>query len=128
MVNPVVLVTPGLIINGIVLSWVSKIERQCECSRDWRRDVIKYVSIASLLQGLAVVARLRIPPVVLMIMALAGLVYFYSILTYIPRLERECSCATEYEWRDNFIFWWTLVGLMISVAALVFAGVVVARR
>lgn len=128
MVNPVVLVTPGLIINGIVLSWVSKIERQCECSRDWRRDVIKYVSIASLLQAIAVAARLRIPPVVLMIMALAGLVYLYSILTYIPKLERECSCATEYEWRDNFIFWWTLVGLMISVTALVFAGVVVARR
>lgn len=125
MVNPVVLVTPGLIINGIVLSWISKIERQCECSRDWRRDVIKYVSIAGLIQALAIAARIRIPPVVLMIMTLAGLVYLYSVLTYIPKLERDCSCATEYEWRDNFIFWWTLVGLVLGVAGVVFA---VARR
>lgn len=125
MVNPVVLVTPGLIINGIVLSWISKIERQCECSRDWRRDIIKYVSIAGLIQALAIAARIRIPPVVLMIMTLAGLVYLYSVLTYIPKLERDCSCATEYEWRDNFIFWWTLVGLVLGVAGVVFA---VARR
>lgn len=125
MVNPVVLVTPGLIINGIVLSWISKIERQCECSRDWRRDVIKYVSIAGLIQALAIAARIRIPPVVLMTVTLAGLVYLYSVLTYIPRLERECSCATEYEWRDNFIFWWTLAGLVLGVAGVVFA---VARR
>jgi hypothetical protein len=125
MVNPVVLVTPGLIINGIVLSWISKIERQCECSRDWRRDVIKYVSIAGLVQALAIAARIRIPPVVLMIMTLAGLVYLYSVLTYIPKLQRDCSCATEYEWRDNFMFWWNLVGLVLAVAGVVFA---VARR
>jgi hypothetical protein len=125
MVNPVVLVTPGLIINGIVLSWIFKIERQCECSRDWRRDVIKYVSIAGLVQALAIAARIRIPPVVLMIMTLAGLVYLYSVLTYIPKLQRDCSCATEYEWRDNFMFWWNLVGLVLAVAGVVFA---VARR
>jgi hypothetical protein len=127
MVNPVVLVTPGLIINGIVLSWIFKIERQCECSRDWRRDVIKYVSIASVVQMLAVLGRIRIPPVVLMTVALAGLVNLYSVLTYIPKLQRECSCATEYEWRDNFIFWWVLIGLALSVAGVVFA-VAVARR
>lgn len=125
MVNPVVLVTPGLIIQSIVLSWIFKIERQCECSRDWRRDVIKYVSIASVVQALAILARIRIPPVVLMTVALAGLVYLYSVLTYIPKLERDCSCATEYEWRDNFIFWWNLVGLVLAVAGVVFA---VARR
>ena len=125
MVNPVVLVTPGLIVYSIVLSWIAKIERQCECSRDWRRDVIKYVSIASVVQALAIAARIRIPPVVLMIMTLAGLVYLYSVLTYIPKLERDCSCATEYEWRDNFIFWWNLVGLVLAVAGVVFA---VARR
>ena len=125
MVNPVVLVTPGLVVYGIVLSWIAKIERQCECSRDWRRDVIKYVSIASVVQALAILGRIRIPPVVLMTMTLAGLVYLYSVLTYIPRLERECSCATEYEWRDNFIFWWTLVGLVLAVVGTGFA---VARR
>lgn len=125
MVNPVVLVTPGLIVYGIVLSWIAKIERQCECSRDWRRDVIKYVSIAAIIQAIAVAARLRIPPVFAMTMMLAGLVYLYSVLTYIPRLERECSCATEYEWRDNFIFWWTLVGLVLAVAG---TGFMIARR
>jgi hypothetical protein len=125
MVNPVVLVTPGLIVYSIVLSWIAKIERQCECSRDWRRDVIKYVSIASVVQALAILGRIRIPPVFAMIMMLAGLVYLYSVLTYIPRLERECSCATEYEWRDNFIFWWTLVGLVLAVVG---TGFMIARR
>lgn len=126
MVNPVVVAAvPGLVIQSIVLSWIFKIERQCECSRDWRRDVIKYVSIASVVQMLAILGRVRIPPVVLMTVALAGAVNLYAVLTYIPKLKRDCSCATDREWRDNFIFWWMVIALGLSVAGVVFA---VARR
>jgi hypothetical protein len=52
----------------------------------------------------------------------AGLVNMFAILTYIPNLKkRNCSCALENEWRDNFIFWWTLIGalLMVVVPAVV---------
>lgn len=117
MVNPA-LVVPGIIVQSIVLSWIFKIERQCECSRDWRRDFMKYASIAVIVQALAMAAQLRIPPVVMITMGLVGIVTTYSALTYIPKLQRDCSCATEQEWRDNFIFWWILVGLVLSVAGL----------
>ena len=115
MVNPVVVAAvPGLAIQAIILSWIFKIERQCECSRDWRRDFIKYFSIANVVQVIAILGRVGIPPAVLMTMGLAAIVQLYAVLTYIPKLQRDCSCATEYEWRDNFIFWWTLVGLVLS--------------
>lgn len=108
----------GFVIQGIVLSWINKLERKCECSADWRRDYIKYFTIAMIVFG---VARLVVPektefmPLMLTI-GLAGLVNLGSILSYIPDLKKnQCACAIEDEWRDNFIFWWTLIGLILMI-------------
>jgi hypothetical protein len=54
----------------------------------------------------------------------ALLVNLYAILTYVPKMNTVgCKCATENDWRDNFIYWWTLLSVALSafVALTLFA-------
>jgi hypothetical protein len=123
--NVFVPATIGLAFQSIVLSWIFKLERQCNCSKDWRRDFIKYYSFTGVAVLLVALAKFRLPPVVMMTIALAGLVNLYSVLSYIPMLNRNaCTCATEDDWRDNFIYWW----MILSVVMVVLATVVVSRK
>jgi len=107
----------GFVIQGIILSWINKLERKCECSADWRRDYIKYFSIAMIVFS---AARLIVPDQtefmpVMFTVGLAGLVNVVSILSYIPDLKKkQCDCAIENDWRDNFIFWWILISLILT--------------
>ena len=109
----------ALVFQAIVLSWILKIEKKCDCSRDWRRDYMKYFSIIA---ASTTVLGLFMPNVVLMLgipMLIAGLVNIAAILTYIPALKkRDCTCALEDEWRDNFIFWWVILSLVASTGAV----------
>jgi hypothetical protein len=111
----------GLALQGIVLSWIFKLERQCNCSKDWRRDYIKLYSFASIAFIVTTFAKLRLPPVALMTLGLAALVNVYAVLSYIPALKRNaCTCAVEDDWRDNFIYWWILLSLVLSVVMILY--------
>jgi hypothetical protein len=111
----------GLALQAIVLSWIFKLERQCNCSKDWRRDYIKLYSFASVAFIASTLVKLRLPPVVLMTLGLAALVNVYSVLSYIPALKRNaCTCAVEDDWRDNFIYWWILLSLVLSVGMILY--------
>ena len=109
----------ALVFQAIVLSWILKIEKKCDCSRDWRRDYMKYFSIIA---ASTTVLGLFMPNVLLMLgipMLIAGLVNIAAILSYIPALKkRDCTCALEDEWRDNFIFWWVILSLVASTGAV----------
>lgn len=107
----------SLAFQGIVLSWILKIEKVCGCSDRWQRDYIKWHTIAAIGLMIAVVAGIQIKNKVLAGAILgAGLVNMYAILTFIPKLKKTgCSCATENEWRDNFIYAWTILGTLALV-------------
>lgn len=115
--------------SAIVLSWILKNEKKCECSRDWRRDYIKYFNIIAIVfMVLLMTARsffrqqIMGNPIFLKgllgftaVYGIAALVNAGSILTYIPALKRRgCYCAIEDEWRDNFIFWYMLIALFLA--------------
>jgi len=127
--NPVVPAVIGLALQSIVLSWIFKLERQCNCSKDWRRDFIKYYSFTGVAVLLAAFAKFRLPPVVMMTIALAGLVNLYSVLSYIPMLNRNaCTCATEDDWRDNFIYWYMILSVVTVVLVSGAAGFIAIRK
>ena len=107
----------GLAFQGIVLSWILKIEKVCGCSERWQRDYIKWYAIATIGMVIAVAAGLQIKNKALAGAFFgAGLVNMYAVLTYIPKLNKTgCSCATENDWRDNFIYWWTVLGTLIML-------------
>lgn len=130
--DPIVAVIPGLVLQGIILSWINKLEKKCECSADWRRDYIKYFSIVSIIFAFANAFMpnfIKILLPLLMIFGLAGLVNLGSILSYIPDLKKkQCNCAIDDDWRDNFIFWWSLIGLILTVLASGAAAFMLTRK
>jgi hypothetical protein len=132
--DPKLLTVPvllGFVFQGIVLSWINKLERKCECSADWRREYTKYFTIVMILYGALrlVSPKMAMMPLVMIPIGLAGLVNLGSILSYIPDLKKkQCDCAIEDEWRDNFIFWWTLLALVVPILAGIFAAFMLARK
>jgi hypothetical protein len=122
---------PALVLNSIILSWVNKLEKKCECSTDWRRDYIKYFSIVAIIFAFAnafLPNQIKNLPLMLII-GLAGLVNLGSILSYIPGLKKkQCDCAIENDWRDNFIFWWIITSIILTVLVGGAAGFIVTRK
>ena len=120
---------PGLVINAIILSWIFKVQKNCPCSDDWRREYIKYYIIASYIVSLFVVFVIKNPKVMVALLPItlgALITYFYSVLTYIPMLHKtHCDCATQGDWRDNFIFWWVIASLILTILG---AGILISRR
>lgn len=111
----------SLVFQAIILSWIRKLEKTCNCSKDWRRDFIKMVALLAILINVSVLAfGQKIPLQVVPVLGLIGLVYIFAILTYIPALRRKaCVCAIEDDWRDNFIFWWFALSVIFGVLMVV---------
>lgn len=105
----------GLAFQGIVLSWVLKIEKACGCSDRWQRDYMKWYSIGAMGLIIATAAGVQLKNKFLAGAILgAAFVNMYAILTFIPKLNNTgCSCATEKDWRDNFIYWWTALATLV---------------
>jgi hypothetical protein len=126
--------------SSIVLSWIMKNEKKCECGQDWRRDYIKYfniIVIAFMVMNLMarsffrdqILGAMNTPLFLKGLMGfatvygLAALVNVGSILTYIPDLKKKgCGCAIEDDWRDNFIFWYMIISLVLASTMLLVAA------
>ena len=124
--------------SSIVLSWILKNEKKCECGQDWRRDYIKYFSIVVIVFAVMqltarsffkqqILSSMNKPLVMKGLMGfatvygLAALVNMGSILTYIPDLKKKgCGCAIDDDWRDNFIFWYMIIGLFLASTMIMF--------
>jgi len=116
----------GLAVQAVVLSWILKMEKgSCGCSERWQRDYMKWFAIANIVMAVLALAGLRFKNQILAGAAFGALlVNLYAILTYIPKMNTVgCKCATENDWRDNFIYWWTLLSVALSafVALTLFA-------
>jgi len=107
----------GLAFQGIILSWVLKIEKSCGCTDYWQRDYIKWHSVAAIGLMIAAAAGMQIKNKALAGAILgAALVNLYAVLTFITKLNKTgCTCATENDWRDNFIYWWAVLATLIIV-------------
>ena len=124
--------------SAIVLSWILKNEKKCECGQDWRRDYIKYFNIAVIVfMVMNLTARSFFREQIMgalnkplflkgllgfaTVYGLAALVNAGSILTYIPDLKKKgCDCAIEDDWRDNFIFWYMIISLVLASTMILF--------
>jgi hypothetical protein len=118
------MLVPALTFHAIILSWINKIEKKCDCSTDWRRDFMKYFSVVSvlLLIGSMFMRPTSLPPAVMtlgMVWFIAALVNIGAILSYIPALrKKQCDCALEGDWRDDAIFWYLIASIVLSFIML----------
>ena len=111
----------GLALQGLVLSWIMKLEKGCGCSVAWQRTYIKYYSVGAIVLMLAAAAGTQVKSKALAgALVGAGLVNIYAILTYIPHMKYwGCSCAERgshgYDFREDFIYWWTLIATLVMI-------------
>ncbi len=53
----------------------------------------------------------------------AAITYVYTVLSYIPMLHKtRCDCATQGDWRDNFIFWIVIASLILPLIGVLAAS------
>ena len=105
----------------IVLTYVFKLEEtSCDCSKDWRRDYIKWYFIFIFLYVvITTLIGFRPKPRSLLtaILSILLLVQIYALFTYIRDLkgETECKCATELDlYKVGKYYSW----IQVSVLAL----------
>ena len=114
----------GVAFQGIVLSWIRKLESACGCSDRWQRTYMKFYALSAIILMFLLATGLTLKSKALMgALFGAGLVNMYAILTFIPTLKYNgCTCAYTGDhgpdFRQDFIYWWTLIG---TLALLFFA-------
>ena len=97
----------NLIFWGFALGWVMNLEKKrCGCSKDWRRDYMKYFFIAVIafqfviLSGNKKLVKLVAAPV-----GLATLVYIGVSISYIDsQRKKHCDCSKSNERMILFAF------------------------
>lgn len=79
----------------LVWSYVSRLEQTgCECSRDWRREYIRYYAILMLAIILAAFTTTIHNIAITVVLVLLNAVFLIAVFQYIHRLKREkCECS-----------------------------------
>ena len=118
-------ITPGIVLNAIALSWVLSLERKgCQCGADWRRQYLKYwyvFALAAPLLFIVVRDGKYLKPFAGLV-SVAGLLAFGALVSFLWDVERRpCECAQD--WREKLVLLTTALGIIGAVA-----GVIAARK
>jgi len=108
---------------GSAAAWITSLEKNnCACSKNWRRDFLKWFFLVSILFQLAILFKNQ-----LLIKYLAGpiavasVAYLYVTLTYIHKLMiDECDCT---DGRHRTIMFWLALGQAFLLAGSIFVGI-----
>jgi len=97
----------NIVFWGIALAWVLKLEKgSCTCSKDWRRDYMKYYFMMAIaLQLLILNKNIEIIKLIALPVALATVVYIGTSISYInDQRKKKCECSKSNERLVLFIF------------------------
>jgi len=85
---------------GLALKWVTDLEKKrCACSKDWRRDYMKYFFVAAILFQFVILSKnVKIAKSLTIPMGLAILGYIGVSISYIVNLRKKhCGCSKSAE-------------------------------
>ena len=97
----------NIVFWGIALAWVLKLEKgSCTCSKDWRRDYMKYYFMMAIaLQLLILNKNIDIIKQIALPVALATAVYIGTSISYInDQRKKKCECSKSNERLVLFMF------------------------
>jgi hypothetical protein len=101
----------NILFYGLALLWITRLESSgCECSRDWRRDYMKYFFLAVILFQAVLLTGVSKDLIKLMggPIGVASLVYLYVTITYVQGLRRSgCACAGGYQ--QTVLYWMAVI-------------------
>lgn len=123
----------GLIVNAILLTFILKLEKEkCECSKNSKRDYIKWFSVTmlvlALLSMITSMMKVKLPAKLMMVLMLvlfgATIYQAYALFTYSHELKglgkgKECECSRD--WRRDFMFYYSILYVFLMIMGVLFA-------
>jgi len=110
------------IIFSVFLYYINHLENiKCFCSDEWRRYYIKYYSIfVILISILEILSKEYLFQSFLnLIVSIGGLIFLYSVITYIQKLKKKhCECSEDWKRMLLNIF------AMIAIIAMILEFIV----
>ena len=114
-------------INVLILNYVIKLEKvSCECSKDWKRDYIKYFAIITIIvMSLMTIIPLLTNRYITLIQtpffrilsglfSIATLVNIYALFTYSQQIVLStCKCSKS--WERTFIYYYSMVIMSVYI-------------
>jgi hypothetical protein len=101
----------NILFYGLAMLWITRLESSgCECSRDWRRDYMKYFFLAVILFQAVLLTGVSKDLIKLMggPIGVASLVYLWVTITYVRGLRQSaCGCAGGYQ--QTVLYWMAVV-------------------
>lgn len=110
MIGDLVFVAMTLLVNSIMFSWIYDLEkRTCKCSKDWKREALKYsIPVTVALGVTAVLLKSRDWKMIMYtIYDLVSSFVLITMLAYVVDL-RNATCECSKDWRETFSFVWPL--------------------
>jgi hypothetical protein len=116
----------SLIAAVIMYMYVTELEKeQCECSKGWKRDVVKYLSIVFMVVNvLSILASLGLFegiggnlkssvlfPLLSVLYVLVSLVYLCITLVFYIELTNDKGCGCSHDWKRNALLYPIIVFL-----------------
>ncbi len=90
------IITLAFGVNLYILNYIMNLEKSCECSNDWRRPLIKYYIIITMIAYLLMIFGYfyNLPLTVQNLLPLLGLICTGLVFFYIRKLkEIKCTCS-----------------------------------
>ena len=108
-----------ILLNLLILNYVYNLEKNnCECSKDWRRDFIKYFTIASVIIVLLHFLIKKLPRAIVVpfsvLYSILGLVNIYALFTYSRNMIND-SCQCSNSWERNFIYYYSMIIIILYI-------------
>lgn len=133
MFNIHVMIVIHLVILSVFYNYVYRLEKiSCECSKDWRRDYIKYFSMIYIISIIATLFSvymypnkelLQVTNYLNILVGLGNLVFIYAMISYVYKLKTlKCKCSMR--WEREFMYGYTIVTavfIMISIIINLFS-------
>ena len=131
-----------LIINGAILYYVTYLEQdKCNCFIDWRHKYLKFYCVAIIVINFGIVLfsesiALLLKSVLIGIIIVASLIFYYSLMTYTHKLDKDkCECATK-DMKDlhtflyyySYLFYVQVALTILLIIASVHLSLVIAEK
>lgn len=113
------------LINSVLLYYIYNLEKnKCDCSKDWRRDYIKYYSIAFILVPFIsyIFSRYfnvkKILTILSIIIILSTPINIWCLYTYSNKIKNStCKCANT--WQPKFMSFYSVICAILLIMSFI---------
>ena len=117
--NMIVLIV--ILVNALIVNYTIKLEHiDCECSKSWHRDFIKYYSLITIIMtvlilfNLSSIIKKSVWKFIHNIYYIIGLCNIYILFKYSQDLYiNKCECSKS--WEQKFIYYYSMSFMLLYI-------------